>query len=127
MSEEGANDFTKLETWIRAHELMLEIYGFARELPESEKFGRVSQVTRSGSSVPANIAEGCGRYYFQENIAFCRKARGSLDETRNHIIAARDLHQAPRDKCEELLDRCLVVRKLLNGYIRYLNKSKPGK
>lgn len=121
------NDFTKLETWKKSHQLMIEVYDFVKLLPSQEKYNRKSQLERSSSSVPANIAEGCGRYYFQENIAFCRKARGSLDKTRNHIIAARDLKQAEDIICNELLNKALTVRKLLNGYIKYLNETKPGK
>ena len=123
---ETNNDFEKLDTWKKAHQLMLKCYNYCKQLPDFEKYNRISQLQRSSSSVPANISEGCGRYYFQENIAFCRKARGSLDETRNHIIAARDLEQAPKDESDKLIEDCIEVRKLINGYIRYLNKSKPS-
>lgn len=74
--------------------------------------------------MPANSAEGFGRFHFQENMQFCSHARGSLEETANHIIAARDLKQAPVEKCEALLLQCEEVRKLLNGYIKSIQMAK---
>ncbi|MBI3955891.1 four helix bundle protein [Candidatus Gottesmanbacteria bacterium] len=105
---------------------MLDVYLFVTFLPPSEKYKRVDQLERSSSSIPANIAEGYGRFYFLENISFCRNARGSLSETKNHIIAAKDLRQAPADECEKLIDKCDTLRRVLNGYIRFLKKQKAG-
>lgn len=117
-------DFTDLEVWKMAHQLRLEVYEFIKQLPLEEKFNRISQLRRSGSSVPANIAEGYGRFHYQENIQFCRQARGSLEETRDNIIAAKDLKQAPISECDRLIQYCLELRKVLNGYIRYLKNKK---
>ncbi len=106
---------------------MVDVYQFIKLLPSDEKYRRVDQLKRSSSSIPANIAEGHGRYYYLENAAFCRKARGSLYETKNHIIATRDLKQIESKECDSLIDKCDTIRKVLNGYIRYLNKMKIGK
>jgi len=106
---------------------MLEVYAFVNNLPSSEKYNRCDQMKRSSSSVPANIAEGHGRYYYLENVAFCRKARGSLYETKNHLIASKDLHQGDLKHCENLIADCDTIRTVLNGYIRYLLKRKIGK
>jgi len=124
--EKKIRDFTELEVWKRAHSLRLEIYKFVEFLPQEEKFNRIDQLKRSVSSVPANIAEGFGRYHYQENIQFCRQARGSLEETKDNLIAARDLNQAPKNECERLIGSCDDVRKLLNGYIRYLKDKKDS-
>jgi len=118
------NTFEDLEVWKKSHQLMLEVYLFTKHLPEDEKYNRILQLKKSASSVPANIAEGFGRYHYQENIQFCRQARGSLDETKNHIIAARDLKQAPLEQCTKLHSKCNDVKRLLNGYIRFLEKQK---
>ena len=117
-------NFTELVVWQKAHDLMLSVYDFVRLLPKDEQYIRASQLKRASSSVPANIAEGFGRYHFQENIQFCRQARGSLEETLNHVLAARDLKQAPDDRCGILLDKCDEVRKLLNGYIKSIKQTK---
>lgn len=117
-------NFSELIVWQKAHQLMMTAYELASILPIEERFNRINQLKRSASSVPANIAEGFGRFHFQENIQFCRHARGSLEETANHIIAARDLKQAPIEKCEALLLQCGEVRKLLNGYIKSIQTAK---
>ncbi|MBU0648604.1 four helix bundle protein [Patescibacteria group bacterium] len=110
--------FEDLIVWQEAHKLMLKSYKLTQLLPIDEKFNRIIQIKKSCSSTPANIAEGYGRYHYLENIQFCRQARGSLDELKNHIIAARDLKQAPIEICQELIEDCNKVRALLNGYIK---------
>jgi len=118
------NSFTDLKVWQLAHEFKLEIYEFVQLLPESEKFNRVSQLKRAACSVTANIAEGFGRYHFQENIQFCRQARGSLEEVLDNVITSKDLNETPKETCNHLIKKCMRVRMLLNGYIRYLNNLK---
>lgn len=118
MTSFNISSFTDLVVWRKAHQLMQNVYALANNLPPEEKFARRSQLIRSVSSVPANIAEGYGRYHYQENIQFCRQARGSLYETQNHIIAARDLHQAPLEDCERLIKESNDVLRLLNAYLR---------
>jgi four helix bundle protein len=119
-------DFTNLDVWKRSHQLMLDVYGLCKELPKDEKFITGDQIKRSSSSVSANVAEGYGRYYFQDNIAFCRKARGSLYETKNHLIKCKDLSFCDENECLKLIEECNSIGQLLNGYIRHLTNSKPG-
>lgn len=116
--------FEDLIVWQKAHKLMLDAYEFVKLLPNEEKYNRIPQLKRAASSIPANIAEGYGRYHYQENIQFCRQARGSLAETINHIIAARDLKQALEAECVKLLTQCKEVKLLLNGYIRSTRERK---
>ncbi len=117
-------NFTELIVWQKAHQLMIDIYKFVDLLPKEERYNRSIQLKRSSSSTSANIAEGFGRYHYQENIQFCRQARGSLEETINHIIAARDLKQAPLADCCTLLNKSEEVRLLLNGYIKSIKDTK---
>ncbi len=116
-----------LEVWRKAHELMLFVHRqIVPLLPREEKWNLSDQIRRSSKSVAANIAEGYGRFYYQDNVRFCYNARGSLTETISHLIAARDLdyisievYQAGRKLTDE-------VYRLLNGYIAYLKRSKQG-
>jgi len=117
-------NFTDLIVWQKSHQLMLDVYQFVEYLPVDEKYNRVSQLKRSSSSSAANVAEGFGRYHYQENIQFCRQARGSLEETVNHILAVRDLKQAPIKACHILLKQCDEIRLLLNGYIASIKRTK---
>ncbi|WP_420846905.1 four helix bundle protein [Mucilaginibacter straminoryzae] len=82
------------------------------------------QLIRSSRSITANIAEGFGRFHYQENIQFCRTARGSLRETLDHLICAVDCNYISDTELAQLklqYEQCL---KLLNGYISYLKKAK---
>ena len=96
-------------------------------MPQEEKYGITSQVCRSVSSIAANIAEGHGRFHFQENIQYCRQARGSLLETKDHLIFIRDatlLVDISHEGIDELLELCNTIHAKLNGYISYLKKRK---
>ena len=81
-----------LETWRKSKEFSLRIY---REvlpvLPSEEKWNLNQQLRRSSLSIPANIAEGYGRFYYQDNIRFCYIARGSLEETLSHLVIANEM------------------------------------
>lgn len=122
MSKRGG--FQNLEVWQICHRLMLKVYDFIEFLPEEEKYNRASQLRRAASSSPANIAEGYGRYHWQEAIQFCRQARGSVEEIHNHVLAAKDLKQAPAEACDNLCEICEKAKSLINGYIRFLRKQK---
>jgi four helix bundle protein len=93
-------------------------------LPPEEKYRLVDQLIRSSRSVTANIAEGHGRFHYQENIQFCRQARGSLNEVFDHSITALDeeyINTSQLEGYREIFNQSL---KLLNGYILFLKKKK---
>jgi four helix bundle protein len=111
-------DFTDLEVWQLARELRRGAYNVATQLPADERFGLAQQLRRAASSVTANIAEGFGRYSYQENIQFCRLARGSVYELRDHLTAAVDqayITAEDQQRFDALAQRVIQV---LNGYIR---------
>lgn len=118
-------DFTDLEIWQLAHELRLKVKILSKFLPQEEKYGVISQILRSAPSVCANIAEGHGRFHFQENIQYCRQARGSLDETRDHLMYIRDAGMIKKlSSVNYLIELCIKIKAKLNGYISYLKKCK---
>ncbi len=84
-------DFRKLEVWKRSHALTLEIYGLTRGFSRDEIYGLTSQMRRSSSSIPTNIAEGCGRDSSAEFTRFLVIAAGSASELDYQILLARDL------------------------------------
>lgn len=125
MEDEFFGKFQDLDVWKMAHELRLKIYILTNFLPKSEEYNIISQIRRSSCSIGANIAEGHGRYHFQENIQFCRQARGSLEETKDHLIFIRDAKLIKKvSSIEHLLNLCEQIRLKLNGYIGYLKKCK---
>lgn len=94
------------------------------QLPNSERFGLIDQIRRSARSVGNNIAEGFGRYNYQENIQFCRMARGSLSETLDHMIIAKDENYITEEELNSFRELYNNVLKILNGYIKYLKDAK---
>ncbi len=116
-----------LETWGKAKEFALRVY---REvlplLPPEEKWNLNQQLRRSSNSVPANIAEGYGRFYYQDNIRFCYNARGSLEETLSHLVMCYELKFIPKTLFDSLEQDGEKLTQLINGYIGYLKRSKQG-
>ncbi len=121
------NSFKELEVWKSARELRKSISNLTKDFPKEGKYRLVDQIIRSSRSVAANIAEGFGRYHYQENIQFYRQARGSLNETLEHLICAFDegfITEEEFKNQKAVFDSCL---KLLNGYIGSLKKAVQNK
>ena len=117
----------RLNTWVKAKEFALKIYSqILPLLPAEEKFNLSSQIRRAAASIPANIAEGYGRFYYQSNIQFCYNARGSLEELLSHLILSHDLGYLPDEVFVALTAEGNNLVILINGYIAYLKKSKQG-
>ena len=77
----------RLKVWERAKDFAVKIYKQVLPLlPQEEKWSLNQQIRRSSTSISANIAEGHGRFYYQDNVRFCYNARGSLEETLSHLI-----------------------------------------
>jgi four helix bundle protein len=124
MSSEG---LARLDVWRKAKEFALLVYkeGITR-LPPEEKWSLGQQIRRSAQSIPANIAEGYGRFYYQETIRFCYIARGSLDETLSHLVLAFELGYLPELPYRQLISTGDDLSKLINGYIAYLKRIRQG-
>ncbi|OFY87645.1 MAG: four helix bundle protein [Bacteroidetes bacterium RIFCSPLOWO2_12_FULL_35_15] len=118
------NNFEELEAWKLARELRNEVSILVRKFPAEEKFRLIDQVIRSSRSVTANIAEGYGRFHYQENIQYCRQARGSITETLDHLICAKDNSYIDEKVLNEYRIKINHNIKVLNGYIAYLIKRK---
>jgi four helix bundle protein len=95
-------------------------------MPSEEKWVLSTQLRRAVQSLPANIAEGYGRYYYQDNVRFCYIARGSLEETFSHLTLANRLNYLTDLQYSPLVEDIHRLRRLLNGYIAYLKTSKRG-
>jgi four helix bundle protein len=96
------------------------------KFPKDEKFLLTAQVLDSVRSITANIAEGFGRYHHQENIQFCRQARGSLAETMEHLITAYDDGFIDKVELQGFNKKYRLCLKELNTYIKYLKTAKAG-
>jgi len=117
----------RLQVWVRAKDFALVVYKRVLPLiPAEEKWNLNQQLRRSSLSVSANIAEGYGRFYYQDNVRFCYNARGSLEETLSHLTFAFEADFIPEPLYKELEQEGEEIDKMLNGYIGYLKKSKKG-
>ncbi|MEO6695385.1 MAG: four helix bundle protein [Ignavibacteria bacterium] len=116
--------FIDLEIWKKARELRLEIRTIIKVFPIDEKYRLIDQMVRCSRSVTNNIAEGYGRYHYQENIQFCRQARGSLFELIDHLIISSDENYINKETFNNLQNKVYITIKILNGYISYLKNQK---
>ena len=109
-------DFRDLLVWQKAHGLTLDVYRASSSFPSDERFGLTSQLRRSAASVPANIAEGCGRDGERELARFIAIAAGSASETEYHLLLARDLGYLPRESHADLDRRINEIKKMLRAF-----------
>jgi four helix bundle protein len=112
--------FTELETWKQSRKIRLFIAELTKSFPVDEKYRLTDQIIRSYRSIGNNIAEGHGRFNYQDNIRFCVMARGSLD----HLLIAIDERIITEDTLSMFQIEYESCLKLLNGYIQYLKSKK---
>ncbi|MFN2567561.1 MAG: four helix bundle protein, partial [Gemmatimonadaceae bacterium] len=129
--------FRKLNVWQHAHRLTLDVYRLAATLPDYERFGLATQIRRAAASIPANIAEGCGRRNSQggngELIRSLHLAMGSSTELEYHLLLAHDTGMIGGDRHRELADALLIVQRMLARLIvrlreldRFRRRRRPS-
>lgn len=116
--------FEDLKVWQIAREIRNNIFELVKQFPETEKYRLIDQMVRSSRSISDNIAEGYGRFHYQENIQFCRQARGSAYELINQLITANDCKYIEVKELSGNKNQVIDCVQVLNGYIRYLKKAK---
>lgn len=107
--------FQDLQVWQKAHAVVLMVYKTTHSFPREEQYGLISQLRRAAASVPTNIAEGYKRQGARDYARFVNVAGASLEETKYHLILARDLGYLPSDRYTEMAELCDEVGKMLNG------------
>ena len=118
--------FEDLEIYKSAREYRKKIYSFAKQLPEFEKYNLADQMRRAAVSLTNGIAEGHGRFHYQENIRFLRQSRGSLEELIDDINTCIDEDYAELGRLDNLKKEGYELLKKLNGYIKYLRNRKQA-
>ena len=94
--------FQELEIYKRAVALRKEVWNLTKTFPSVEKYRLIDQLVRSTRKCPSNIAEAYGRFHYQENIQYCRIARGSLCETIDHLYVAFECGYISNEKLSGL-------------------------
>ena len=113
-------DFKKQKVWQKSHQLTLEIYKVTIDFPREELYGLTSQLRRSCASIPANIAEGCGRNSDADFSRFLQMAMGSAAELEYHLLLAHDLEILNDLNFEKLSKETVEVKKMLTSFIKKL-------
>jgi four helix bundle protein len=115
----------QLEVWVRAKDFAVAVYkDVIPHLPGDEKWNLAQQLKRAAQSIPANIAEGHGRYHFLDNVRFCYIARDSLTEVQSHPALAHDLGFLPDLTFNSMTSDAESIGRQLNTYIAFLKRSK---
>ena len=116
----GVQSFRDLKVWKLGIELVKRVYALSRSLPNSEKFGLISQMQRAAVSVPANVAEGCARSHTREFLHHLAIARGSLAELETYFVIASELGYVDRSAVEAVEAVSEEVSRMLLGLQRSL-------
>jgi four helix bundle protein len=109
-------NFLNLEIWKKSHQLTLKIYKTTKHFPKEETFGLTSQMRRSSSSIPTNIAEGCGRNSNPQLANFLQIVSGSCSELQYQIILSKELSYITEEVFYELHADVIDVRRMIFGY-----------
>ena len=118
--------FEKLDVYKLAREYRRKIYKLTYKLPKEEQYNLIIQMRKAAVSLTNNIAEGHGRYHYQENIQFLRQSRGSLEELLDDLNGCIDENYAAKDYIEGLKQEGYDLLKKINGYIKYLKDRKSS-
>ena len=116
--------FRDLKVWEKAHQLTLQVYQLTSSFPKDELYGLTSQVRRAAASIPANIAEGCGRNGDAELGRFMQIAMGSASELEYHLLLARDLSFLSEEVYSRLNLEVTEVKRMLASFIKKLNADR---
>ena len=115
-------DFRNLDVWRRAHSVALEVYRLTEIFPRSETFGLSSQLRRAASSIPTNLAEGCGRTQ-AEFGKFVQIALGSACEVEYLLLLARDLGFVAQETYVEVSAKVVQVKRMLNAQLKRIQRD----
>ncbi len=116
-------DFRGLKVWEKGHALALAVYKVVTTFPKAEQYGLTTQIQRAAVSVPANIAEGCGRGGEGELAQFLQIAMGSASELEYHLLLAHDLGLVSDADYQQLDVDVTEVKRMLAAFIQRLRSK----
>ena len=116
-------DFKELKVWHKAHQFVLAVYRTTQAFPPDERFGLTTQLRKAATSVPSNIAEGCGHHSEREFARFLSIAAGSASEAEYQLLLACDLDYIGKDIHHSLDAQVNEVKRMLNSFIQKLKAN----
>jgi four helix bundle protein len=126
IDNETVRSFEQLYVYKLARDFRKSITLLVKKLPTEERFNLSAQMRRAALSVTNNIAEGVGRYHYQENIQFFRQSRGSITELIDDFNACFDEGHIDEQTCIEYKQCAYSLIKVLNSYIASQKKRKDN-
>jgi len=117
-------DFRNLKVWEKSHQLTLSVYDKTKQFPREELYGLTSQIRRACSSIPANIAEGCGKSTDPDFSRFLQIAFGSANELEYHLILARDLQYLGIEDYAIVAEALIEVKKMIASLIAKIRADR---
>ncbi|PRX48168.1 four helix bundle protein [Salegentibacter salegens] len=114
-------NYKNYSVWKKGHKLTLDVYQIVANYPKEELYSLVSQMKRSSSSIPTNIAEGCGRKSEKDFARFLYIAFGSANELEYQILLSTDLNFITEEQGKPLMFQVEEIKKMLNSLIQKLN------
>jgi four helix bundle protein len=114
-------DFHNYKVWEKAHQFALDIYRKTEKFPKEEIFGITSQIRRAATSIPFNIAEGCGRRSDAEFANFLNIAAGSTSEVEEELLLSYDLEFMDKASYQKLNEEVNDIKAMLNKLIETLH------
>ena len=113
-------DFRQLEVWQNAQELAVVVYRQTGHFPKEERYGLTDQVRRAAVSIPANLAEGCGRAGDTEFARFVQIAFGSACEVESLLLLSRDLGFLNEIEYGTMQDKLVSIKRMLAALLKKL-------
>ena len=117
------SSFEDMPVWQKAMELSQKVFSLTEDLPRKEDYGLTSQVRRSALSVPGNLAEGFGRQHTKDKLNFYYASRGSLAETKSHLIYGQKVGYFRQSECLLAMKLTDEIWKEINALIRSLRRT----
>lgn len=117
-------DFRDLKVWQKAHQLALEIYRMSSELPKHELYGITGQIRRAATSIPTNIAEGCGRKSDADFSRFIEIAFSSACELEYLLMLSKDLGYINSSTAQKITDNVVEIKRMLSSFLQKLRADR---
>ncbi|MDF2386913.1 four helix bundle protein [Nostoc ellipsosporum NOK] len=117
-------DYKKLKVWDKSHQFVLDLYNVCQTFPREETYGLTQQLKRAAASIPANIAEGCGKRSNAEFAHFLNIALGSANETDYFLLLGYDLSFIGKNEYDRLAAQINKIKAMLIGLINKVRSPK---
>ncbi len=119
----GYKSFEEMPVWQKAMDLAVRVFRLTENLPRKEDYGLASQIRRSALSVSGNLSEGFGRKHTKDKLNFYFNSRGSLAETKNHLIYGHQVGYFAKEEFEVHSDIVDEIWRELNSLINSLRRK----